>query len=77
MKAPVISKVQSPVVLYAYCDDVDSLFAQAIAANADVVAEPGDMFWGDRVVQLRDPDGHAWSFATNVGEFDPSKMPPA
>jgi uncharacterized glyoxalase superfamily protein PhnB len=33
------------------------------------------MFWGDRMVRLRDPDGYLWSFATKVGEFDPSKMP--
>jgi PhnB protein len=36
---------------------------------------PQDMFWGDRMCNLLDPDGHSWSFATNVADFDPSKVP--
>lgn len=74
-ESPVTSGVESPVGLYVYCEDVDALFAQARQAGATVVGEPEDMFWGDRVAQLRDPDGHSWSFATRVGELDPSKMP--
>lgn len=40
-----------------------------------MLAEPEDMFSGDRMVQLPDPDGYPWSFATVVGAFDPSKVP--
>jgi uncharacterized glyoxalase superfamily protein PhnB len=35
---------------------------------------PQDMFYGDRVCTLVDPDGHIWYFATNVADFDPAKM---
>src|SRR5262245_48756698 len=61
------------VQFYIYCDDVDALFERARAAGAQVVDPPGDMFWGDRVCKLRDPDGYVWCFATNVADFDPSK----
>ena len=42
-------------------------------AKGDVA--PQDMFWGDRMCKLTDPAGHVWNFATNVADFDPSKMP--
>ena len=70
-----------------YCEDIASVTAfqcgtspklsaaQAKAAGAEILNEPEDMFWGDRTVMLRDPDGYKWMFATKVGEFDPSKMP--
>ena len=75
-KTPANSNVESPIGLYIYCGDVDSLVNQAKDAGAELLSEPEDMFWGDRIARLRDPDGYAWTFATKVGEFDPSKMPP-
>lgn len=74
-KTPVNLKVDSPTSFYVYCADVDALAAQAKTAGAEILNEPEDMFWGDRTVMLRDPDGYKWMFATKVGEFDPSKMP--
>jgi len=72
-KSPSALKVNCPVNLYVYCNDVDELFDRARKANAKIVSEPADMFWGDRIVILEDPDGYRWTFATNVGDFDPSK----
>ena len=74
-KAPVTSGVTSPVGLYVYCEDVDALFAQATKAGAKGDLPPQEMFWGDRMCKLTDPDGHTWSFATNVADFDPAKAP--
>jgi uncharacterized glyoxalase superfamily protein PhnB len=74
-KAPATSGVPSPMGLYVYCDDVEALFARATAAGATVVSGLDMAFWGDRMCTLRDPDGYEWSFATNVEEFDPSKVP--
>jgi uncharacterized glyoxalase superfamily protein PhnB len=74
-KAPASLGVPSPVGLYLYCEDVDALYKRATAAGAKGVKPPEDMFYGDRVCQLTDPDGHTWWFATNVADFDPSKMP--
>lgn len=65
-KTPKNSGTQSPVSICVYCDDVDQFFAHATEVGAKTVCEPEDMFWGDRMCRLTDPDGHAWSFATNV-----------
>jgi uncharacterized glyoxalase superfamily protein PhnB len=75
MRTPAHSGVELPLNFYVYCADVDALTARARAAGAQVLMEPEDMFWGDRMSQIRDPDGYVWSFATNVGEFDPARMP--
>jgi uncharacterized glyoxalase superfamily protein PhnB len=66
----------SPVGLYVYCEDVDALYQRATGAGAKSDMAPQDMFWGDRMCGVTDPDGHRWNFATNVGDFDPTRMPP-
>lgn len=75
MRTPAHMGIELPLNLYVYCPDVDALTTRARDAGAEVLAEPADMFWGDRMVSLRDPDGYLWSFATNIGEFDPSRVP--
>ena len=68
----------SPVSLFVYCEDVDALCKQAQAAGATVAMPPADMFWGDRMCSLIDPDGHTWNFSTHTGktfEFKPGSVP--
>jgi PhnB protein len=48
----------SPVALFVYVQDVDDVFAKAVAAGAQVVQAPEDHFYGDRVAMLDDPFGH-------------------
>jgi PhnB protein len=74
-KAPASTGMRPPVSLFVYCDDVDALFKQATAAGAKVDRPVQDQFWGDRMGSLIDPDGHVWSFATNIADFDMSKVP--
>jgi uncharacterized glyoxalase superfamily protein PhnB len=74
-KAPITGGFISPVGLYIYCDDVDALYTRATQAGANGSMAPQDMFYGDRVCRMTDPDGHVWSFATNFADFDPSKAP--
>ena len=45
-------------------DVTDAVFAQALAAGAEVRQPLQDMFWGDRHGQLDDPFGHRW----NIGQ---------
>jgi uncharacterized glyoxalase superfamily protein PhnB len=67
-KAPATTGTPSPVGLYIYCPDVDALHARAVAAGAQSAQAPIDMFWGDRMCSLIDPDGHKWSFATHKNQ---------
>lgn len=76
-KAPVTSGVECPAMVYIYCDDVDALVTRAREAGATIHSLPADMFWGDRVASLSDPEGYRWTFATHVGEFDTASLPPS
>lgn len=75
MRAPVTSNAENPIVLYVPCRKVDELAARARAAGATIASEPEDMFWGERIARIVDPDGYVWCFAAKVGKFDPTKIP--
>lgn len=46
-----------------YVDDVDAMYARAVARGLAPEARPRDAAWGERYFHLTDPDGHALSFA--------------
>ena len=60
-KAPVSSGVAEAVGLYLYCEDADAMFQRAVAAGGTGERPVEDMFWGDRMGSVRDPDGYLWS----------------
>ena len=62
-KAPTSVK-DTTVGLYLYVENVDKFFDRAVKAGGKVVMPVTDMFWGDRMGQLKDPFGHLWSVAT-------------
>lgn len=62
------------IALYLYVEDVDSCFAQALAAGAQEVMAVQDMFYGDRTGALRDPYGFVWNLATHVEDVAPDEL---
>ena len=46
------------IALWFYVDDVEEAFRRWMQAGGDVVQQPEDMPWGERVAQVRDPDGN-------------------
>lgn len=66
---------QSPVNLMFYCENVDEVFAQAVAAGCEVKFPPEDMFWGDRMAKVQDPFGYQWSMATHIEDVPEEEMP--
>ena len=56
----------SPVVIYLYGDEVDSIIAKAVAAGARVLLPAADQSWGDRVGRIVDPEGHVWNIAARI-----------
>lgn len=44
---------------------VDAVFAEALAAGAKALKQPGDAFWGGYTAYFADPDGHLWEVAWN------------
>lgn len=66
----------SPVCLCLYVEDVDAVFAQALAAGATVTGEMEvkDQFYGDRSGSLTDPFGHKWTIMTHKEDVSFEEM---
>jgi PhnB protein len=60
--------------VYLYVEDVDAVYAQALAAGATAVAEPEEQFYGARVGRVQDPFGNHWAIATQVEDLDPTQI---
>jgi uncharacterized glyoxalase superfamily protein PhnB len=54
------------VVLALEVADAEGVFAQAVAAGAQVRQRLADVFWGDKHGQLDDPFGHRWNVSQHV-----------
>ena len=64
----------SPVSIFLYVENVDTLANQAIAAGAKVLMPVQDQFWGDRYGKLADPFGHVWDIATHKEDVAPEEI---
>jgi PhnB protein len=72
-----LSAGAASVFLTLYVDDVDVVFARAIAAGASPQKKDGapeDTYWGDRVVQFHDPFGHVWRIQTRIEDVAESDL---
>jgi uncharacterized glyoxalase superfamily protein PhnB len=68
----------SPISLWIYVADCDSLFHRAVSAGATVAEGPmgalGDQFWGDRTGGIVDPEGYHWTIATRKEDLTREEM---
>lgn len=64
----------SPVTLYLLTENVDKTVAKAVKLGATQKGPVIDMFWGDRVGNVVDPDGNTWMIATHKAEPTPPEM---
>ena len=71
MRSPATTGHPMPFDLYVMVPDIDTFFAQAKKAGAEVTSEPEDMFWGHRMASFKDIDGYRWGFASPIEGFDP------
>jgi PhnB protein len=62
------------MTVHLFVEDVDAVFARAVAAGATVKMPVADMFWGDRYGVLQDPFGHQWSVATHQRDLSPQQI---
>ena len=58
----------SPVVIYVYVEDVDTVIERAVSAGAKVLLPVKNQFWGDRTGRIVDPSGHVWTISTRIEE---------
>jgi PhnB protein len=64
----------SPVSIMIYTEDVDSMFAQAIAAGGIEKKPLADQFYGDRSGTIEDPFGHSWTIASHTEDVSPEEI---
>jgi uncharacterized glyoxalase superfamily protein PhnB len=56
--------------LYIFIDNIDAHYDQAVKCGAKIIRSPKDEFWGDRVYECIDPEGHRWKFAQHLWDVD-------
>jgi len=64
----------TPVSLYLHVDDVDAIYARAVAAGATSERAPEDQFHGNRNATIRDPFGHRWFLSHRIEALTPEEM---
>lgn len=56
-----------------YVDALDDHFTQAKEAGAEVISEPADTPFGDRMYSVRDPEGHRWDLCQHIKDVAPEE----
>jgi PhnB protein len=64
----------TPVQLYLYVEDCDTVFRKAVAAGATVRMPVENMFWGDRTGSVIDPFGNVWGISTRIENVSPAEV---
>jgi PhnB protein len=64
----------TPSLLRLYVEDGDGVYRRALEAGATSVTEMTDLFFGDRVGRVRDPQGDLWWIQTCLEDLDPEEM---
>lgn len=64
----------SSVTLAIYTEDVDAMFARALAEGAKQERPVENQFYGDRSGTIIDPFGHKWSLSTHIEDVSPDEL---
>jgi PhnB protein len=64
----------SPTSLYLLTENADKTVARAVKLGAESKGPLMDMFWGDRLGTVVDPEGYTWMIATHVAQPTPKEM---
>ena len=64
----------TPVSLSLYVENVDEVYARALAAGAKEIRPLANQFYGDRSGTILDPFGHQWSLSTHVEDVEPEEL---
>ena len=64
----------TPSFFRLYFEDGDAVYRRALEAGATSVTEMTELFFGDRVGRVRDPQGNLWWIQTRLEDVDPEEM---
>lgn len=59
--------------LVVYVDAVDDHCSRARGTGAEVISEPADTPYGDRMYSAKDPEGHRWDFCQHIKDVAPEE----
>ena len=59
----------SGTLLHIYVDDVDDWYSKLLVKSVPVDSMPHDEAWGNREMQLKDPDGNSLRFCTPLSNL--------
>ncbi len=54
--------------LVIFVKDVDAAYGELVAKGVEFIREPIDRAWGMRTAHFKDPDGHIWELAQQLGQ---------
>jgi uncharacterized glyoxalase superfamily protein PhnB len=60
--------------LHIEVEDIAAHVERARRAGAEIVAEPADQFYGDRLYRAIDCEGHQWSFSQHIRDVPVEEM---
>src|ERR1035441_6881987 len=63
-----------PATLQLYLEDVDAVYARAVAAGGTPVSEPANQFYGDRRGGVKDMCGNFWWVATHIEDVSEEEI---
>lgn len=63
-----------PTMLYHYVTDVDAVYQRCLAAGAESLAPPSDMWYGDRVAGVRDAWANQWWLSTHIEDVSGEEL---
>lgn len=63
-----------PAMLYLYVEDVDAVYAHALAAGGKSIQAPADQFYGDRTAAVADVSGNQWWLATHKEDLSMEEL---
>ena len=62
------------VAIHLYVADCDLMVRRMHDHGSEILAEPEDLFWGERFARVRDPFGHEWGIATKLKEMSSDEI---
>jgi PhnB protein len=66
--------MESKAAYHVRVEDVDAVWAAALAAGATPFEAPHDAFWGERTAQFLDPSGHRWAIDQHLRDVEPDEI---
>ena len=65
---------QNVGMMYIYVEDTRATYKKALAAGAESLMEPEDMFYGDTNAGVKGPQGNLWWIATHVEDLSKEEL---